>query len=509
MPSSTLQARIKAFDAISSGASKEVLNSVAIHTEPEHLLDRPHSPSAASIPPIVPTTYSPSASPNSLRHRTSLLDLKDWVIDDGPFGASSPTTGVFSSPLPAAKPLPHESAPLIHFDGSPQKFATAPPLPPRKLTFNSPRSVSAPAASPTTSPSNNMLMPPSTDPLVPKDLSPFDGMRRTQGHMHASSVSSLHSVSLSSDGGDDSTTTPGTLHAFPMEREWTGTGTEDGESLDESFENVSAPSSFLPSPSFPLRPPPIPSGKPIATKQPPPPPPLLSQPPKLPQRPIVHTRGPMNSSSPSPVTSGVGTPVLTRTNSASSSSQSHQSTRRAPPPPPPSTAIAIPSTNAPHPRSRPPSARISVQSTATTSSDRSSLFSQGTTTSRSSISSRMTSVSASASTLMPATGAKQAPATRVRYEAVFSANVRAHVPKPPPPPTPVPLKRQNAGWRGMSIDVTPPIPASPAPAGPLTEPGPDARLDGRLVRVIWLKSRLEPQRLHGIWCGIIFPMSFL
>ena len=509
MPSTTLQARIKAFEAIGSGASKDVLDSVAIHTEPEHLLDRPHSPSAASIPPIVPTTYSPTASPDSLRHRTSLLDLKDWVIDDGPFGASA-TTAILTgcSPLQAATPLPHESAPLISFDGSPPKFIKAPPLPPRKLSLNSPRSVSAPATSQTTSTSNNMLMPPSTDTLALKDLSPSDSIRRAQGHMHASSVSSFHSVSLSSDGGDDLTTTPGALHAFPMEREWTGMGTEDGESLDESFENVSAPSSFLPPPSFPPRPPPM-SGKSafaLTTKQPPPPPP--SQPPKLPQRPIIHLRGTTNnlasqSSSPSPVNSGVGTPVLTRTNSASSSSHSHQSTRRVPPPPPPSAAIAIPSNiNASRARSRPPSARISVQSTATTSSDRSSLFSQGTTTSRSSISSRTTSVSASASTLTPTMGGKQAQAARIRYDAAFSANVRAHAPKQPPPPIPVPLKRQNAGWRGLSIDVPPPIPASPAlPSGPaLTEPGPEARLDGRIVRAIWLKSRLEPQRLRGIWC---------
>ena len=514
MPSSTLQARIKAFEAIGSGASKEVLNSVAVLAEPEHLLDRPHSPSAASIPPIVPTTYSPSASPKSLQHRTSLLDLKDWVIDDGPFGAS-PTTTILTgcSPLSAATPLPHESAPLISFDGSPPKFVRVPPLPPRKLSSNSPRSVSAPAASPTTATSNNMLMPPSTDTLALKDLSPSDGMRRAQGHMHASSVSSFHSVSLSSDGGDDPAATPGALHAFPMEREWTGTGTEDGESLDESFENVSAPSSFLPPPPFPPRPPSLPPGKPalgLATKQPPPPPPLLSQPPRLPQRPITHPRGSANSfashsSSPSPVTSVGDTPVLTRNNSASSSSHSHQSTRRVPPPPPPSAAIAIPSTNAPRPRS----ARTSVQSTATTSSDRSSLFSHGTTTSRSSISSRMTSISASASTLTPTTGTKQAPAGRVRYDAVFSANARVHAPKPPPPPTSVPLKRQNAGWRGLSIDVPPPIPASPTPPGSaaLTEPGPEARLDGRIVRAIWLKSRLEQQRLRGIWC-VIFHISF-
>ncbi|KAF8470399.1 hypothetical protein DFH94DRAFT_770895 [Russula ochroleuca] len=510
MPPSTLQARIKAFEALGSGASKEVLDGIAIHTEPEHLLDRPHSPSAASIPPIVPTAYSPSASPNSLRNRTSLLDLKDWVIDDGPLG--SPTTAILSgySPLQVATPLPHESAPLISFEGSPPKLVRAPPLPPRKLSFNSPRSVSAPAASPTattTSQSNNnMLMPPATDPVTLADLSPSDGIRRVQGHMHASSVSSFHSVSLSSEGDDS--TTPGALHAFPMEREWTGTGTEDGESLDESFENVSAPSCFLPSTTFTPRQPPLSSGKPaLVTKQPPPPPPS-SQPPKLPQRPVHYPRSSANSfashsTSPSPVTSSVSSPV-TRTPSASSSSLSLQSTRRVPPPPPPSAAAAIPTTNAPRPRSHPPSARTSVQSTGTTTSDRSSLLSQGTATSRTSISSRA-SVSASASTPTSATGAKQqAQATRARYDALFTANVRAHAPKPPPPPTPTPAKRQNAGWRGLSIDVPPPpspIPSPTPPSSALTEKelGPDARLDGRLVREIWLKSRLQPQRLRGIW----------
>src|SRR5258708_38141585 len=47
-----------------------------------------------------------------------------------------------------------------------------------------------------------------------------------------------------------------------------------------------------------------------------------------------------HSTSPSPVTSGVGSPVLTRNNSGRRSSPSHQSTRPGPPPPPPPSAAA-------------------------------------------------------------------------------------------------------------------------------------------------------------------------
>jgi len=66
-------------------------NEVAIHSEPGHLLDLPLSPcaafSAASIPLIVPTTYSPSAFPSS-RLQSSLIDLKYCVIDNGLFRPS-------------------------------------------------------------------------------------------------------------------------------------------------------------------------------------------------------------------------------------------------------------------------------------------------------------------------------------------------------------------------------------------------------------------------------------
>ncbi|KAH8980355.1 hypothetical protein EDB86DRAFT_569055 [Lactarius hatsudake] len=480
MPPSTLQARIKAFEALGMGASKQVLDTVTIHSEPEHLLDSPLSPTVPSIPPIVPTVYTPSASPSSLRHRSSLVDLKDWVIDDGPLRAGSPTA-VLNGYSP---PKPFEDAPLISFESSPPKLSNAPPLPPRKPSYNSLRSVSAPATSPTimsTSPSANMLMPPDADHSYPPTLSTDKlsmPIRRGNGHAPASSVSSFHSVSLSSDGGDPTAVGVGPLHAFSMEREWTGASTEDGESLDESFENVSAPSSFLPPITLPPRPP-KPPGNPTVTSKPPPPP----LPPKLPQRQqrgstasSLASRGSSPSSSPSP--------ALALTPSGSSSSTpSLASTRRVPPPVPITTPPPPPP-----PRSRPPSARTSVQSTATTASDRSSLFSI---TSRTSISSR-TSVSPS-KTSKPA----PKPSPRARYDALFLANVRAHAPRkpPPPPPPPIPAKRQNAGWRGLSIDLDQCV-VHPAPAA---EPGPDARLDGHLVRKIWLKSGLEPQRLRDIW----------
>ncbi|KAH9958328.1 hypothetical protein BC827DRAFT_1269618 [Russula dissimulans] len=498
MSPSTLQARIKAFEALGTGASKQVLESVAIQPEPEHLLDRPHSPTIASIPPMLPTTYSPSASPSSLGHRSSLVDLKDWVIDDGPFHVSSTTTTLSSySPPQAVKLLPHERVPLISFEGSPPKSINAPPLPPRRSSFNAPRSVSAPASSPTLPPraspsSHNMLIPPDADhPYLPTltDLSLSNGMRRAQGHVQASSISSFHSVSLSSDGDDSAI--PGALHAFSMERE---TGTEDGESLDESFENVSAPSSFLPPITLPPRPQ-KPPGKPalaVATAKRPTTPQPPPQPPKLPQRPVPPPRDSVSSfgsqgSSPSPILSGVSSPALTRIPSSSSSPPSLLSTRRpAPPPPIPPAAAAFPSP--------PPRSRTSVQSTATTGSDRSSLFSQSTATSRTSTSSRASAM-ASAPAPAPA-GAKQALASRARYDVLFLANVRAHTPKPSPP---TPGKRQNAGWRGLSIDIDSGAGNAPVSALPVSESGSDAKLDGRVVREIWLKSRLESERLWDIW----------
>jgi hypothetical protein len=98
---------------------------------------------------------------------------------------------------------------------------------------------------------------------------------------------------------------------------------------------------------------------------------------------------------------------------------------------------------------------------------------------------------------------------RARYDVLFVANVRAHAPSKSqklPPPVP---KRQNAGWRGLSIDIDMVAGTYAAPAQTKSistaapEPAPDARLDGRIVRKIWLKSGLDAQRLRDIWCVII------
>jgi hypothetical protein len=97
-----------------------------------------------------------------------------------------------------------------------------------------------------------------------------------------------------------------------MEREWTVASIEDGESLDESFENVSAPSSFLPPITLPPRPPKLPVN-PAHLKAA-----TSTSPAQAPQRPSSQQRGSAASSlasrgsSPSSITS----PVLALTPSA-------------------------------------------------------------------------------------------------------------------------------------------------------------------------------------------------
>jgi len=131
-----------------------------IHPEPDHL-DHPHSPTAASIHPIVPTAYSASTSP-SLRHKSSLIDLKDWVIDGGPFRPSCSTTTTILSgytSLQTIKPLSHEGAPLVsklYENASVQAIIQLPlrfrPHSARLLTVLAPCSCPQSPTSPTTSP---------------------------------------------------------------------------------------------------------------------------------------------------------------------------------------------------------------------------------------------------------------------------------------------------------------------------------------------------------------------
>ncbi|RDX56361.1 hypothetical protein OH76DRAFT_1336719 [Lentinus brumalis] len=467
---------------------------VVVSRSPPDLLETPISPAATSISAMVPSTPStplksmppsPSPSPPNLGRKTSLIDLKDWVVDDGPLPyvpRQKPPSA--RKPPPPLGPKPgqrHVSdsvvrkppPPLISLESPPK----APPLPPRKPSYASLRSASASNSSSSSLPrSPNQGTPPlptatrsSSDSLtVDHTYPPLSklGINIPSRHAPASSISSFHSVSLSSDGGTDPTT-PGTANSFsshvatyPVDRDDfdhdRGSLREpDAVSLDESFENLSVTSAVSPSVSSVSY-----DWEVYAHKR-------ASEPPKLPQRP---TKPPVSAP-----TSPRHSPVLVPK-------------RDGVPPPPPS-------------RSRPPSARNSLASTSAASqSDRSSIIS--TATSRTSVSTRSTTTpkpklaQLTRPTPVP-------PAARKRYEAVFNGNVLAarqvERAKSPPPGR---KSRQAAGWRGLSVDlITNPEENASSPRGDRVEEGVGAeeRLDGEIVRAIWKLSRLERATLRVIW----------
>ncbi|KAI0064522.1 hypothetical protein BV25DRAFT_1914236 [Artomyces pyxidatus] len=408
-PSNALQARIKAFEALGNGTAKDLPDDVAQLADSPNPLDVDSPPPSHIIPPIIPQRISPA-----LPHKTSLLDLKDWVIDDGP--ARTPR------------------APLIKTSSPPK----APPLPPRKAS----------AGFAPTSP--HMLMPPDPEHTYPPALAPS----RRAAHAPASSISSFHSVSLSSDGG------------HPAD--------EDAESLDESFENVSTPSVLIPPVALPPRPkpkPPAPAPKPsgiarfgesgAANGR-------AAEPPKLPQRPVAKARSSGSSQS-----SLLTSPVLTPTPSGSSSSLSLPLSLSSP-----STPVTTYTPRRPAPRPPPPGTR-----------------------------SPASSITKPRAPSLPSTSASHArhppplttphPAARARYDALFTANVRARLPADT---LRVPKKRANAGWRGLSVDLDlEEKEATLEKEKPAAEVPADARVDGQVVKCIWLKSRLEPETLRSIW----------
>ena len=166
--------------------------------------------------------------------------------------------------------------------------------------------------------------------------------------------------------------------------------------------------------------------------------------------------------------------------------------RRVPPPPPPSRSSKPP----------PGSSRASVMSTATTASDRSSLFSLGTVTTA------HTSINSYTQLLRPTPVPIVA---RKRYEAVFFANINAQrrmaakklsptpsagaSPSPSQPSTPTTSRR---GWRGVSVDLVT-NPEEKTLLANLAETTEENRLDGRVVRSIWSKSHLQSDKLRDIW----------
>ncbi|KAI0723830.1 hypothetical protein C8T65DRAFT_627554 [Cerioporus squamosus] len=489
MASSAVKARIHAFETMqASGAT------VVVSRSPPDLLETPISPTATSISPMVPSTPStplrsmppsPSPSPPNLGTKTSLIDLKDWVVDDGPL----PYVPRQKPPLARKAPPPlgpkpgqrHVSdsvvrkppPPLISLD-SPPKARAAPPLPPRKPSYSSLKSASASNSSSSSLPRSPIHRTPplptvarsSSDSLtVDHTYPPLSklGINIPSRHAPASSISSFHSVSLSSDGGTDPTT-PGTANSFsnhvasyPVDREDfdhdRGSLREpDAVSLDESFENLSVTSAVSPSVSS------VSYDWEVYAHKPP-------------QRP---TKPPASAP-----TSPRHSPVLVPK-------------RDGLPPPPP-------------PRSRPPSSRNSLASTSAASqSDRSSILS--TATSRTSVSTRSTTTpkpkmaQLTRPTPVP-------PAARKRYEAVFNGNVvaarYAERAKSPPPGR---KSRQAAGWRGLSVDLITNPEENASNIGPssrgdaaVEEVGAEERLDGEIVRAIWKLSRLERGTLRVIW----------
>jgi hypothetical protein len=74
--------------------------------------------------------------------------------------------------------------------------------------------------------------------------------------------------------------------------------------------------------------------------------------------------------------------------------------------------------------------------------------------------------------------------------------------------------RQAAGWRGLSVDlITNPINGGDGVVksekgeegwdGGEESVGPEERLEGHVVRLIWSRSRLDTGKLGDIWCVYI------
>ena len=517
MPSASLQSRIQAFEALSCSSSKTMSTttpSLSAPTADNHtlsnLLESPISPTASTFHPIAPfvapassnRSRSPSPSTLSLISRASLIDLKDWIVEDGPVEPPSALChsltpditklngipGSSKTPSPSSRPTPaygasNSSTPLINFESPPKP---RPPLPPRKPSNTADR-VSTQRSVSAGSENNATLRPPGrSDALAiehtyPPGAHKFGAGR--VGHAPASSISSFHSVSLSSEGNHVEIHSPKISPKPPsITFEADSSVTDiDTASIAESFENVSAPSAASPSAAITFD---WEQGVNKSKSSP------KLEPPVVPNRPAP----------PKP---------LARSVSASSSSTATSTKTRRPPPPPPPY----------QPRSRPSSSRASVVSTS--ASDRSSVRSNATTTSRTSISTRSSAQfgsSVKSSPLLRPTPVP--PAARSRYESLFDSAVqgrrkaekRARKTKLlSPPPLTAKKGRQAAGWRGFSVDLIanpedhPVLSAEKSPEGSDSEEeeesssAPEQKLNGRIVKYIWSASRLDRQKLRSIW----------
>ncbi|KXN86924.1 Increased rDNA silencing protein 4 [Leucoagaricus sp. SymC.cos] len=385
-------------------------------------------------------------SAGDLDHKTSLIDLHDWVLDDMP--PTPPSQPQPSSP-PKQKPKPKPKPPALQVK-PPAGVKKSPPLPPRRST----------TVDSTTS---------DTSFLYP----PLGGIEAKAGengargnHVAASSVSSFHSVSLSSDNGTDPETpsSVGTsmIATYPIDR------VSSTSSLTESFEEISIPamqqSPLTPTkPPLPQRPTTVPPSLNIAPAQPTP-------------LPYVPRRVPP----PPPSTS------RDRSSMQSVASASSSTSRRSS-----ASVIHTPIQSTTLPLPPPPFILSPTSSGGTTPS----------------------SVILAAKTKRPTPVPS---AARKRYTSVFNANViqrrcaEVSVNGRPKKLSHAEAKRtrQAAGWRGLSVDL---ITATPEEllahekgkekANLVVDEnvGPDERLEGSIVKVIWSRSRIEKSKLAEIW----------
>ncbi|KIJ10520.1 hypothetical protein PAXINDRAFT_102011 [Paxillus involutus ATCC 200175] len=556
MPSASLQSRIQAFEALSTPSPSSTTTIFTIPaksnngTTSTNLLETPVSPTANAFHPIVPfaaatSSRSPSPSPPNLGRKTSLIDLKDWILEDGPVdapafrhtlsGGTSKLNGIreLSRTPPPRKPIPTygtpnssstplinfelppkprpptrpreltshnaSSTPLINFESPPK---SRPPLPPRKPSYNARDPVPVQHSVSVGSETGAMLRPPGrSDSLTiehtyPPGVPKFGASRIS--HAPASSISSFHSVSLSSDGNNIETNVPENTSkppSFTLDANTGGITDTDTASIAESFENVSVPSAISPSTTIPFD-----WEKAMGKSKSSP----KLEPPRLPQRPSPKV---MSSLPPEPVARSV---------SVSSSSTTTSTKTRRPPPPPPSYQ--------PFSRSRPPSSRASLASTSASTSDRSSIISNVTTTSRTSTSTRSSAQfggSTKPSSLLRPTPVP--PTARARYESLFISAVqgrrKAEKKKKQNSNTlaPLPLTmkkgRHAAGWRGLSVDLITNQEDHPYPSADkekvdtsdsedeakFVQVGPEESLNGRIVKRIWSTSRLDRKKLRDIW----------
>ncbi|KAG6916654.1 hypothetical protein DXG01_005940 [Tephrocybe rancida] len=501
MRSTAIQSRISAFESLNT--PPKYPSTLASPSFPPKPYIRKSPPSPRS-PPLVKTASSPSPSPPNLGRKTSLIDLKDWVVDDGPSPTYTGRFTAFGDVTDGATPTQHEFdvkrqlvAPLINLESPPRPkrskpSGSAPPLPPRKPSYTSLKSVAS-----STSSHGSPRVPQRLDSLTVDHTYPplqIDADSRSR-HAPCSSISSFHSVSLSSDTDPGTPASSSTAFTVP-DPEHEHDTTSDAASLGESYEEVSTPSIASPTTERIIS---LDWEKAMARRK-------QRQPPKLPQRPsptsslssnAIHPHSALKSpppKRPSSSSSIVGSPGYRASISSISSSSTLVSTTnnhshtipRKPPPPPPDRS----------------SDRSSIQSH---SSHSHSSHSHSTTTTNTNTpllkGKRPTPVPLSA---------------RARYDSVFDSNVRqkrkaekAKDRERPALLSPAEARgasRRAVGWRGLSVDlITGGHEGVPKDDGEQEEEdesgavGPNERLEGHLIKTIWRRSRLGRRVLGAIW----------